>query len=403
MDKFYWNYKTPSDFSDMVMFSDGEYLTGLVFYTPMGCDFNRWSRKKNTAEVFCAGSEKPMGTQSGVSTNVMLETPAATKFKESTKSTEYKEYKESAKPTESKEHKGAKESAEFAKCNESTKATKHMGSDEPTEFAESEKPTESTEPAEFAESEKPTESTKPAECAESKHEGSKCFINGSTVIKKWLPVFEETTRWLDVYFGKDADGKFTLPSRWPDFTPPIKIYGLTPFREKVLNTIRTIPFGETMTYGQIAASIAAESSDAASIAAESLGAASTKWNQPDAASTKTNHQDSVSTKAESSDTANITAERSDAASNKADHQDAASNKASCSDASRTAAARPDAASTSPVKKRMSAQAVGGAVGWNPICLIIPCHRVMGAGGKLTGYGGGIINKIALLDMEGIVL
>ena len=51
-------------------------------------------------------------------------------------------------------------------------------------------------------------------------------------------------------------------------------------------------------------------------------------------------------------------------------------------------------------ERMSAQAVGGAVGWNPICLIIPCHRVMGAGGQLTGYGGGINNKIALLRMEG---
>ena len=48
----------------------------------------------------------------------------------------------------------------------------------------------------------------------------------------------------------------------------------------------------------------------------------------------------------------------------------------------------------------SAQAVGGAVGWNPICLIVPCHRVMGANGNLTGYGGGIHNKIALLKLEG---
>lgn len=54
-------------------------------------------------------------------------------------------------------------------------------------------------------------------------------------------------------------------------------------------------------------------------------------------------------------------------------------------------------------KRMSAQAVGGAVGWNPICIIIPCHRVLGSGGKLTGYGGGINNKIALLKHEGICL
>lgn len=50
-------------------------------------------------------------------------------------------------------------------------------------------------------------------------------------------------------------------------------------------------------------------------------------------------------------------------------------------------------------KRMSAQAVGGAVGWNPICIIIPCHRVVGANGNLTGYGGGIRNKIALLASE----
>lgn len=50
-------------------------------------------------------------------------------------------------------------------------------------------------------------------------------------------------------------------------------------------------------------------------------------------------------------------------------------------------------------KRMSAQAVGGAVGWNPICIIIPCHRVVGTNGNLTGYGGGIKNKVALLTHE----
>ena len=50
-------------------------------------------------------------------------------------------------------------------------------------------------------------------------------------------------------------------------------------------------------------------------------------------------------------------------------------------------------------KRMSSQAVGGAVGWNPICIIIPCHRVVGTNGSLTGYGGGIKNKVALLTLE----
>jgi methylated-DNA-[protein]-cysteine S-methyltransferase len=52
------------------------------------------------------------------------------------------------------------------------------------------------------------------------------------------------------------------------------------------------------------------------------------------------------------------------------------------------------------KPRMSAQAVGGAVGHNPISIIIPCHRVVGANGSLTGYGGGIPTKIKLLETEG---
>ena len=50
-------------------------------------------------------------------------------------------------------------------------------------------------------------------------------------------------------------------------------------------------------------------------------------------------------------------------------------------------------------KKMSAQAVGGAVGSNPICLIIPCHRVVGANGKMVGYGGGLSNKINLIKLE----
>lgn len=53
------------------------------------------------------------------------------------------------------------------------------------------------------------------------------------------------------------------------------------------------------------------------------------------------------------------------------------------------------------KQKMSAQAVGGAVGHNPISVIIPCHRVVGAGGNLTGYAGGINLKIKLLQHEGV--
>ena len=50
-------------------------------------------------------------------------------------------------------------------------------------------------------------------------------------------------------------------------------------------------------------------------------------------------------------------------------------------------------------ERMSAQAVGGAVGHNRISIIIPCHRVVGTGGSLTGYAGGIEKKIRLLELE----
>ncbi len=52
--------------------------------------------------------------------------------------------------------------------------------------------------------------------------------------------------------------------------------------------------------------------------------------------------------------------------------------------------------------RMSAQAVGGAVGHNPIAILVPCHRVVGANGSLTGYAGGLDKKEALLKIEGIL-
>jgi methylated-DNA-[protein]-cysteine S-methyltransferase len=51
------------------------------------------------------------------------------------------------------------------------------------------------------------------------------------------------------------------------------------------------------------------------------------------------------------------------------------------------------------KERMSPQAIGGAVGHNPITLMIPCHRVVGTTGSLTGYAGGIERKVALLKLE----
>ena len=115
-----------------------------------------------------------------------------------------------------------------------------------------------------------------------------------------LPVFQCVKRWLDIYFQGEA----------PDFTPPLRLAG-TPFRKVVWEILLTIPYGQTMTYGEIASKIA-----------EQKGI-----------------------------------------------------------------------------ERMSAQAVGNAVGHNPIGIIVPCHRVVGSDGKLTGYAGGMERKKALLALE----
>ena len=118
--------------------------------------------------------------------------------------------------------------------------------------------------------------------------------------RRETPVFRDARRWLDEYFaGHD-----------PGFTPNYRIEGLTPFRQAVIDEMLRIPYGATVSYGDIAKAIEKKRGG-----------------------------------------------------------------------------------------RVSAQAVGGAVGWNPICIIIPCHRVMGAHGAITGYGGGIRNKVALLDLE----
>ena len=133
-------------------------------------------------------------------------------------------------------------------------------------------------------------------------DGQKYFADTLSVQheEKDLDVFRRTDNWLDVYFsGKE-----------PDFTPPLRMRG-TEFRQEVWQILLTIPFGNTMTYGEIA-----------KILADRRGI-----------------------------------------------------------------------------KSMSAQAVGGAVGHNPISLIVPCHRVIGTNGALTGYAGGLKKKAWLLDME----
>ena len=125
-------------------------------------------------------------------------------------------------------------------------------------------------------------------------------IAGSRPQEKSLSIFQETGRWLDTYFRGCA----------PAFTPKLKLSG-SDFQKRVCEIMLTIPYGKTVTYGEIAAQIACERGI----------------------------------------------------------------------------------------PRMSAQAVGGAVGANPILLIVPCHRVIGAGGNLTGYGAGMERKIQLLTLE----
>ena len=136
-------------------------------------------------------------------------------------------------------------------------------------------------------------------------DGQKNFPHNliSKSIEAELPIFTLTINWLDIYFnGKE-----------PDFTPPISL-NTTPFRKAVYDILLTIPYGQTMTYGEIA-----------HILAKQKGI-----------------------------------------------------------------------------QRMSAQAVGGAIGHNPISIIIPCHRVVGADGSLTGYAGGLDKKTALLKLERVL-
>ena len=115
-----------------------------------------------------------------------------------------------------------------------------------------------------------------------------------------LPVFAQTADWLSLYFsGRD-----------PGFLPPLRPE-VTPFRRAVWAALLRIPYGQTVSYGELAAALEDQTGSG----------------------------------------------------------------------------------------RVSARAVGGAVGRNPISLLIPCHRVVGADGSLTGYAGGLERKRRLLDLE----
>lgn len=132
-------------------------------------------------------------------------------------------------------------------------------------------------------------------------DNQKYFMNilSSENEERMLPIFVKVSSWLDRYFnGEKPEVDFSIKPRGSEF------------RQLVWNRLIQIPYGETITYGEIAEELELR-----------------------------------------------------------------------------------------IGKPMSAQAVGGAVGHNPISVIIPCHRVVGANGNLTGYAGGIDKKVYLLNLE----
>lgn len=174
-------------------------------------------------------------------------------------------------------------------------------------------------------------------------------LNGTSQIKNCgdaaLPVFADTCRWLDIYFtGRD-----------PGFLPQLAPEG-TPFRKEVWDLLLTIPYGKTTSYGALAA-IVAERRAVNGISKTRvdirLGGTSRNFEsyRPDGTQrTGGNH-------------------------------------------------RADGTQRADGIGRMSAQAIGGAVGHNPIPIIIPCHRVIAADGSIGGFSAGIERKAWLLRME----
>lgn len=136
-------------------------------------------------------------------------------------------------------------------------------------------------------------------------EGQKWFGAGLTdgAERAELPVFGQTKKWLDIYFGGGE----------PAFTPAVALLG-SEFQIAVWNVLSAIPYGKTVTYGEIAKNL-----------------------------------------------------------------------------------------TAVTGRKTSARAVGSAVGRNPVSIIVPCHRVLGADGSLTGYAGGVERKRELLRLEGVLL
>ena len=190
-----------------------------------------------------------------------------------------------------------------------------------------------------------------------------------------VSVLERAWAWLNAYFAGQA----------PRWTPPLHVEG-TEFQHAVWVALLEVPYGQTVTYGELARKIGGRRALASSCgrgfsnASAGLGSSGAASGEPDAADGEPDAADGEP------DVAGASTAHGERGLSIAAHGAQAS-----SDAVLAGYEASDAAT--------SARAVGAAVARNPVSIIIPCHRVVGADGALTGYAGGLDRKRALLELE----
>ena len=188
-------------------------------------------------------------------------------------------------------------------------------------------------------------------------------------------VLERAWAWLNAYFAGQA----------PRWTPPLHVEG-TEFQHAVWVALLEVPYGQTVTYGELARKIGGRRALASSCG-RGFSNASAGLGSSGAASGERNAADGEPDAADGEpDVAGASTAHGERGLSIAAHGAQAS-----SDAVLAGYEASDAAT--------SARAVGAAVARNPVSIIIPCHRVVGADGALTGYAGGLDRKRALLELE----
>lgn len=190
-----------------------------------------------------------------------------------------------------------------------------------------------------------------------------------------VSVLERAWAWLNAYFAGQA----------PRWTPPLHVEG-TEFQHAVWVALLEVPYGQTITYGELARKIGGRRALAPSCgrgfsnASAGLGSSCSASGERGVAGRKSGTADGEPDAAGAS-----------TAYGERDLSIAAHGAQASSDAALAGHEASDAAT--------SARAVGAAVARNPVSIIIPCHRVVGADGALTGYAGGLDRKLALLELE----